>query len=232
MDPQDLKRLVAELTAEAVAETLGPLREDERRRQQAQAEAEASRTAPLAEADDDEAEAEAEDKAEAEAGDKGEKKKKKKKKKPAVVSKKLATGKEEPKPKARIPSGTDVKEASYDQIVTLLNLMRSGRSTKDPAIRAQMQDYYKGLNPGERQAMFVLLSGLTQILAGGVEGDEAPDPSDAGIDIEPTRAERDREARGPKVRSGRPAGEEGDTPIKVGEVADRSALRRRLWGRE
>ena len=62
MDPQDLKRLVAELTAEAVAETLGPLREDERRRQQAQAEAEASRTAPLAEADDDEAEAEAEDK--------------------------------------------------------------------------------------------------------------------------------------------------------------------------
>lgn len=231
MDPQDLKRLVAELTAEAVAETLGPLREDERRRQQAQAEAEASRTAPLAEADD---EAEAEDKgeAEAEAGDKAGDKGEKKKKKPAVVSKKLATGKEEPKPKARIPSGTDVKEASYDQIVTLLNLMRSGRSTKDPAIRAQMQDYYKGLSSGERQAMFVLLSGLTQILAGGVEGDEAPDPSDAGIDIEPTRAERDREARGPKVRSGRPAGEEGDTPIKVGEVADRSALRRRLWGRE
>ena len=230
MDPQDLKRLVAELTAEAVAETLGPLREDERRRQQAQAEAEASRTAPLAEADD-EAEAEAGDKAQVEAEDKGEAEGEKKKK-PTVVSKKLATGKEEPKPKARIPSGTDVKEASYDQIVTLLNLMRSGRSTKDPAIRAQMQDYYKGLSSGERQAMFVLLSGLTQILAGGVEGDEAPDPSDAGIDIEPTRAERDREARGPKVRSGRPAGEEGDTPIKVGEVADRSALRRRLWGRE
>lgn len=225
MDPRDLERLVRDLTRQAVNETLGPLQEDERRRQQAQAEAEAARSAPLAEADDDEAEAEAGDKAGDKAEDKAEKK-------PTVVSKKLATGKEEPKPKARIPSGTDVKEASYDQIVTLLNLMRSGRSTKDPAIRAQMQDYYKGLNSGERQAMFVLLSGLTQILAGGVEGDEAPDPSEVGIDIEPTRAERDREGRGPKVRSGRPAGEEGDTPIKVGEVADRSALRRRLWGRE
>ena len=160
----DLNELVRTLGRQAVREVLGPLREDEREEQKRlKSELDALKPAKepkkdggkeLEEAEDEEAE-------ETSGEDKD---------KPKVVSQKLATGKAEPEaPKAVIPDPSDVKDVTFDQVVTLMNMMRSGRSSKDPATKESLQDYFKGLNPGERQALFVLLSGLTQIIAGGVE---------------------------------------------------------------
>lgn len=157
-----------------------------------------------------------------------------------VVSSKIATGKEEPKePKAVIPDPTEIKDVTFNQVVTMMNMMRSGKSAKDPDTKQKLGDYFKGLNPGERQALFVLLSGLTQILAGGVAGHEAPDPSDVGIKIDPKRAETPSAPSGDDItgtaparktapQKAAPAKSTGPAPIVVGEAADRSDIKKLL----
>jgi len=231
LDRATLDSLVRSATRDALRETLGPLREDEREEQK-RLKAELELLKPpkkpkgkggdgkdgLEEAEDEGASGEA-----------------KQGEKPKVVSQKLATGKAEPEaPKAVIPDPSDIKDVTFDQVVTLMNMMRSGRSTNDPGTKESLKDYFKGLNPGEKQALFVLLSGLTQILAGGVEGDEAPDPAEVGIKIRPRRA--DREAgpskgvtRDPAIA--KPSKADAATaaaepvPIVVGESADRRSER-------
>lgn len=227
----NLDELVRTLGRQAVREVLGPLREDERAEQE-RLKGELDSLKPkkpaagkgkgLEEAEDDEAEGK-------EPGDK-----------PRVVSKKLATGKAEPEaPKAVIPDPTDIKDVTFDQVITLMNMMRSGRSSKDPGTKRSLQDYYKGLNPGEKQALFVLLSGLTQIIAGGVEGDEAPDPAEVGIKIKPRRAEREAPSakgvpRDPAIakpsRGDLAVASAEPVPIVVGEAADRTVERGVLEG--
>jgi len=148
-----------------------------------------------------------------------------------VVSKKIATGKEEPKPEAIIPDPSEIKDVTFDQMINMMNMMRSGRSTKNPDTKQSLKDYFKGLNVGERQAMFVLLSGLTQILAGGVEGKEAPDPSQVGIEINPRKAgdkspgaQRPSPQAAPGTSVKRPGQTpDRDLPIVVGEAADRAS---------
>lgn len=157
-----------------------------------------------------------------------------------VVSSKIATGKEEPKdPKAVIPDPSEIKDVTFSQVVTMMNMMRSGKSAKDPDTKQKLGEYFKGLNPGERQALFVLLSGLTQILAGGVAGHEAPDPSDVGIKIDPKRSEAPAQPSGDESSDSAPtrkaapsktapAKSTGPAPIVVGEAADRSDIKKLL----
>lgn len=159
--------------------------------------------------------------------------------KPAVSSK-MATGKEEPKPEAVIPDPSDVKDVTFDQVINMMNMMRSGRSTKNPSTRNNLSDYFKGLDSGERQALFVLLSGLTQILAGGISGDEAPDPSEVGIRINPQSPDKksvetpkQKSVSGPKPAAPSqatkvPGSPNKELPIVVGESADRRALVKRV----
>lgn len=232
----DLDALVRSLGRSAIREVLGPLREDEREEQK-RLEAELKGLKPkkakpgegkdeLEEAEDDEDSA-GDDSSEAESGSK-----------PKVVSKKMATGKPEPEaPKAVIPDPSEVKDVTFDQVITLMNMMRSGRSSKEPRTKQRLQDYFKGLNSGERQALFVLLSGLTQIIAGGVEGKAAPDPAEVGITIRPRRADTDTRApnkgvtRDPALAKPTKAdAAAGPVPIVVGETADRSRELRVLEG--
>lgn len=227
----DLNELVRTLGRQAVREVLGPLREDEREEQKrlkAELDALKPSKGTLKKGEDKELEEAEDEEAEEISGED----------KPKVVSQKLATGKAEPEaPKAVIPDASDIKDVTFDQVVTLMNMMRSGRSTKDPATKESLKDYFGGLNPGERQALFVLLSGLTQILAGGVEGDEAPDPAEVGIKIRPRRSEKETGpskgvTRDPAIA--KPSKADAATasaepvPIVVGEASNRSAERRVL----
>jgi hypothetical protein len=225
----DLNELVRTLGRQAVREVLGPLREDEREEQKRlKAELDALKPAKEPKKDGDKELEEAEDE-ETSGEDKD---------KPKVVSQKLATGKPEPEaPKAVIPDPSDIKDVTFDQVITLMNMMRSGRSSKDPATKESLQDYFKGLNPGERQALFVLLSGLTQIIAGGVEGDEAPDPAEVGIKIRPRRAEKETTpskgvTRDPAIakpsKADTATASAEPVPIVVGEASNRAAERRVL----
>lgn len=234
----ELDTLVRSLGRSAIREVLGPLREDEREEQK-RLEAELKGLKPkkekseadegkdeLEEAEDDEDSA-GDDSIGTESGSRSK-----------VVSKKMAIGKPEPEaPKAVIPDPSDVKDVTFDQVITLMNMMRSGRSSKEPRTKQSLQDYFKGLNSGERQALFVLLSGLTQIIAGGVEGDAAPDPAEVGITIRPRRADTDTRAptkgvtRDPALaKPTKSDAAAGPVPIVVGETADRSRERRVLEG--
>jgi hypothetical protein len=142
-------------------------------------------------------------------------------------------------PEAETKSGTikpkeeEIEEASFDDIVSQLNMMRSGKSTKDKDVKDRLSTYVNGLAPGERQTLFVFLIGLTGILTGGEPAESAPDPSSIGIKVQAKRKTQDTEpelkAPQAKAASG-PAKASGtkEVPIIVGEVADKKEIRRRL----
>jgi len=230
LDPKELSGLIDRVARAAIRETLSPILEDEREKQKEHAKDLKGLKAPkkkkAKETDEDLEEAEDENKDDKESAPESEEAPAEK---PKVVSKKLATGKSEPEaPEAVIPDPSDVKDVTFDQVITLMNMMRSGKSAKDPKTKDNLGSYFKGLNSGERQALFVLLSGLAQILAGGVEGETAPDPAAVGIRIKAKAANRDQTAPSPntpppssgnsgasKIKSGEPV------PIVVGEVSSR-----------
>ena len=237
-----IDELVKKITTQVIRETLAPL-EREQARQAAMAYAveeldqndssNGKKNEDLEEAEDEENDDEKKEPApKAEPEKKSEPKEK-------VVSSKIATGKEEPKdPKAVIPDPTEIKDVTFNQVVNMMNMMRSGKSSKDPETKQKLGDYFKGLNPGERQALFVLLSGLTQIFAGGVAGDEAPDPSAVGIKINPRREEAPTapssgvpspdSAKKASPSKNAPTKSTGPAPIVVGEAADRSDIKKLL----
>lgn len=238
LDPKALDSLVKTIAAKVIRETLSPMQggtEEDRQHAMSQ-ELQSLKKSPrkpkgtdedLDEADDEEKKDDAEGEEESS----------------EFVSKKIATGKEEPKkPKAVIPDPTEIKDVTFAQVVNMMNMMRSGKSAKDPDTKKKLGSYFKGLNAGERQALFVLLSGITQILAGGVEGDEAPDPSQVGIRIKAKPADRDTPAE-PSTKAkvaaktpGSPASvskpldkrSNEPLPIVVGEAADRSQILQRI----
>lgn len=241
----DVDALISEIATSAVRAALSPLLEGEREEQARTAASidrtygdeatKRKRTLLQSEAEEEEGEekkpeTEAPEPAEEPADSPAEEKA------PAAptVTKKMATGKEEPKePKAIMPNPEDIKDVTFSQVINMMNMMRSGKSAKDPDTKQKLNDYFRGLNPGERQALFVLLSGLTQILAGGVPGEEAPDPSRVGISIKPRRAEEQPTAKtpaaAPKAAPGRPAPRSSEPlPIVVGEAADRRQLMKRV----
>lgn len=147
------------------------------------------------------------------------------------VSNKAALGKEEPEggngdtPSAVMPTSDDMAEADVGQIINMLNMLRSGKSTKDEEVKKQLGDYFDGLPPGDRQALFVLLSGLTQILTSGVGGQSAPAPAKVGIKINAKQKKNDDEDADARIKNQAKAnqGDESDddseesAPIIVGE---------------
>lgn len=237
-----IDELVKKITSEVIKETLSPHRdvaESEQDRQEEMAAALKDLESPSSKKDEGLDEADDEEKGDEKKPDAEAKPEKKPDPKEKVVSSKIATGKEEPKdPKAVIPDPTEIKDVTFNQVVNMMNMMRSGKSSKDPETKQKLGDYFKGLNPGERQALFVLLSGLTQILAGGVAGDEAPDPSAVGIKINPRREEAPTapSSVGPTPASSKkspptkttPTKSTGPAPIVVGEASDRSDIKKLL----
>ncbi len=113
---------------------------------------------------------------------------------------------------------------TLDDMKDQINNLRAGKSLKDEAVSAQLEDYFKKLGMGEEKALYVFLSSLAAILTGGTEGDEAPRPESMGIDIQLTKKEKEKRAK-PK-----PGVEDGgdQAPIIVGEVSDTSKYSLRL----
>ena len=116
-------------------------------------------------------------------------------------------------------------EADVEQIINMLNMLRSGKSTKDEEVKKQLGEYFDSLTAGDRQALFVLMSGLTQIMTSGIEGNAAPAPAKVGIKINAKRKKKDDEDAEDSIRNQAKANagsEDGETekemkPIVVGE---------------
>lgn len=153
------------------------------------------------------------------------------------------------------PSKEQVIRADVKHVLMMLNMMRSGKSLKKADTKRQLQDYYGTLNAGEKQALFATISGLTQILAAGVPGKSAVDPSYISLGISPKSPDEQKKAektddgdlesashspsdgifkvaapnkptRSAPVTAPAKKKSEDDTPIVVGEVANKDAIKR------
>lgn len=90
---------------------------------------------------------------------------------------------------------------NVDAIIDKLNIVRSGRSTKDKEIKTQMDSYVKNLDDAERVALYGFLKGLGDIMASNVPASKAKEPDDEpyGIkmkrvkDLEVKRKEEDKQ---------------------------------------
>tara|TARA_Y100001958_G_scaffold116177_1_gene83283 strand:- start:131 stop:826 length:696 start_codon:yes stop_codon:yes gene_type:complete len=220
----DLQSIIEEATRKAFKEKISPLIENEEERERQKQVAKdikdlhsgSKDSGDLDEADDEEKEEE--------------------------PSNKAALGKEEAPdgggdtPNAVMPTADDMAEADVGQIINMLNMLRSGKSTKDETVKKQLGDYFDGLPPGDRQALFVLLSGLTQILTSGVGGANAPAPAKVGIKISAKQKKKDDEDAEERIKNQAKADagsdEGGETeemkPIVVGESQNKDWIYRIL----
>lgn len=81
-------------------------------------------------------------------------------------------------------------EISTKDIVDKLNTIRAGKSFKDSAISSKMDEYINSLSKEEKTALLAFLKGLSQIVTGEIEPEQAQDPSEkpAGIEMKKTNA--------------------------------------------
>ena len=78
--------------------------------------------------------------------------------------------------------GNELQKGSItlDMVVDKLNSIRSGKSFKDDAIASQMGTYFDDLNDNEKLALYAFLKGISQIVTGEIQGQNAQEPEDAG----------------------------------------------------
>tara|TARA_Y100000310_G_scaffold338345_1_gene427724 strand:- start:1135 stop:1788 length:654 start_codon:yes stop_codon:yes gene_type:complete len=203
----ELESLLAKLVHEAVEELEGDTGALERRRQKKMAANVSELESPdkkqeMEEAEDEEAEEETVEKEEVEVA--------------ADVEK---------------PSERKVAHATTADIFKTLNVMRSGRSLKDPEVKNALKTYIEQLTTGEQQSLYAFLSGLAEMMVGGESGAVATDPGQAGIKVKPTEKAEDEEEVEIDIKKTVVKDEEEETvatPIVVGEVADKSSIRQRI----
>lgn len=81
------------------------------------------------------------------------------------------------------PAAEDAPSAAaepitVDDIIEKLNIVRSGRSTKDADVKRELEEYVSQFDEDEKTALVAFLEGLGQILTSGVDSDDAADPRD------------------------------------------------------
>jgi len=196
----ELESFIREATVDALGDALEPIRKAELERQRAQSQNVKDLRSKKGSQEMEEAD-EADEEAPEEGGGEGELASKV----PKVTKKKLE--------KARLPD-----------VVKMLNVLRSGRSVKDPPIQKKLKAYLDQLAPEQRETLYIFLTGLSEIMVGDEAGKEAMDPEQVGIKISvPKKKEEEKEEV--VVRDEEKEGT-AETPIIVGEVANKARLRR------
>ena len=124
-------------------------------------------------------------------------------------------------------SGAKVKKTSLPEIdlasiINLIDGLRAGKSLKDKTVKADLKAYYQRLNESERIALYAFLTGLSEVMtdSDGDAGTTADVPAK-----DPYKVKMKRQA--PDIdKKEKSKGE--DSPIVVGEVANKSRERRIL----
>lgn len=117
-------------------------------------------------------------------------------------------------PKLDTPTKKSLEEPNIKSIVDKINVLRGGASLKDPKIKKSFQQYFNGLTRNEREALLVYMTGISQILAGVSQGEEAIDPQDIGLKVN-DQSEKKVEKISKVVKKTEKRDEA--TPIVVGE---------------
>lgn len=76
------------------------------------------------------------------------------------------------------------KKVEVDDVIEKLNSIRSGKSFKDEKILASLTKYFDELEDSEKFALVAFLKGISQIVTGEIEGQQALDPGDKPFDIQ------------------------------------------------
>lgn len=67
-----------------------------------------------------------------------------------------------------------------EQIISAINVIRSGRSFKDAPVKVELEKYLNDLDDKEKGILITFLKGLSQISSGQVPGEQAVEPGDIG----------------------------------------------------
>jgi hypothetical protein len=81
--------------------------------------------------------------------------------------------------------------ASFDALIRAINKLRSGKSTKDSAVRDQAAIYYERLEEAEREVLVMFMKEMAEILTGETDGAEAQDPEDDPLNIRVSKTKED-----------------------------------------
>lgn len=117
------------------------------------------------------------------------------------------------------PPEAPAKPITVDDIIERLNIVRSGRSTKDVDVKRELEEYIAQFTEDEKTALLAFLEGLGQILTSGVESSAAVDPQDPyAIQIKKSlSASASNATKTPTTSSSPPpAPTPGPVPIKIG----------------
>tara|TARA_A100001011_G_scaffold392400_1_gene479885 strand:+ start:373 stop:1311 length:939 start_codon:yes stop_codon:yes gene_type:complete len=112
------------------------------------------------------------------------------------------------------------QKIQYTQIEKQVNNLRAGKSLKDEKISKELQDYFKELGTGEKQALFTYLASISAILTGGTSGQDAPRPGNLNIEITPEKEEGEKKAK-EVIVDDEVVSKDRSAPIVVGELADK-----------
>lgn len=111
------------------------------------------------------------------------------------------------------------KPITVDDIVEKLNIVRSGRSTKDLDVKRELDEYINQFDEDEKTALIAFLQGLGQILTSGVDSADADNPMDPyALQIKKSlgaKSSKAVQAPAPSA-SATPAPTPGPVPIRVG----------------
>ena len=113
-------------------------------------------------------------------------------------------------------------EVTAEAIADKINTIRSGKSLKEDETMSALKSYFEKLNGPERIALYAFLSGLEKVLGDGSKDVKTPHAAPFNIDMEQEKPkEQERKPAGSKEPS---KGEEDETPIIVGESANKSNI--------
>ena len=89
--------------------------------------------------------------------------------------------------KLKDPSKKQIERPTFKAIANNINLLRGGRSIKDPEVRKNLQDYIDKLTNDERRQVLVYLNSLAQVMSGVKSGSAAAGPKQAEKSAEKKR---------------------------------------------
>tara|TARA_R110001583_G_scaffold38874_8_gene125212 strand:- start:1786 stop:2442 length:657 start_codon:yes stop_codon:yes gene_type:complete len=134
-----------------------------------------------------------------------------------------------PKVKAqKLPSAMQPED-----IAKMLNIIRAGKSLKDPEVKERFDIWWDSLSPPEKIALKGFLDGIAQIITGDTKAEDASKPGSEPYNVQMTSApkEKPRRIQNKNVeksaeKSSIPAGT--NTPIVVGEINSIHAIKKRM----
>ena len=130
-----------------------------------------------------------------------------------------------PKVKAqKLPSAMEPED-----IAKMLNIIRAGKSLKDPDVKKRFDVWWDALTPPEKIALKGFLDGIAQIIAGDIEAEDASKPSADPYNVQMGAAPKEKPRRPTKNnKQGVDVAAGTDAPIVVGEVNSAHEIKKRM----